>query len=184
MLFTHFGVSGPMILSASAYLDFRRVRRLGESTSNPRLTGMLDARILRDFAETPNREFQNSLDRLLPNKLIPVVVKLTGIDPTTKVNSVTREERRKLVETLKGFEFTVISARPIEEAVITRGGVSAKELDPRTMEAKKLSGLYFAGEVIDVDGYTGGFNLQIAWMTARLAADAAADYTKTTYKDV
>ena len=123
-------------------------------------------RILRDYTEANNRDFQNSLGRLLPAKMIPVVVSLSGIDGTKKVNEITREERRRLVELIKNLTFTVKGFRPVEEGIITGGGVSVKEIDPKTMESKLVSNLYFAGEVIDVDAYTGGFNLQIAFSTA------------------
>ena len=132
----------------------------------------LDKRIQRDFLENANKNFINALDALLPKKIVPVIVKLTGIKPSTKVNQVTKEMRSKLVNTLKDLKVTVMSLRPIEEAIITSGGVSIKEIDPKTMESKCLSGLYFAGEVIDVDAYTGGFNLQIAFSTAMCAANS------------
>ena len=175
MMFTHFGVTGPMILSASAYLDFAKGRGYTAVIDlKPALDeGTLDARVLRDWGEEQSRDFGNSLGKLLPSSLIPVVVRLSGIPAETKINSVTRAQRQDLVRLLKSLTLRITGARPVEEAIVTRGGVSVKELDPRTMEAKKLPGLYFAGEVIDVDAYTGGFNLQIAWMTARLAAEAA-----------
>ena len=129
----------------------------------------LDARILRDFSENANKDFGNSLDRLLPRKLIPVVIRLSGIKPDTKVNQVTKEQRRRLCRLLKALPLTPWRFRPIEEAVVTSGGVSVSELNPKTMESKLVPGLYFAGEVIDVDGYTGGFNLQIAYSTGYAA---------------
>ena len=176
MMFAHFGLTGPMILSASAYLDFSKPRDYTAVIDlKPALDQeTLDARVLRDWSEEPNRDFANSLGKLLPSSLIPVVVRESGIDPVTKINAVTREQRSALVRLLKNLTLRITGLRPVEEAIITRGGVDVKELDPRTMEAKKLPGLYFAGEVIDVDAYTGGFNLQIAWMTARLAAEAAS----------
>ena len=131
----------------------------------------LDARILRDFSENTNKNYINSLGALLPRKLIPVVAKLSGIKPTAKVNQITREERRRLVELLKSFKVTVKGFRPIDEAIITSGGVRVSEINPKTMESKLLKGLYFAGEVIDVDAYTGGFNLQIAFSTGKLAGE-------------
>ena len=134
----------------------------------------LDARILRDFAENRNRSFENALSGLYPKTMIPVMVERSGIPGTTKVHSVTREQRRTLLELTKQFSVKVSGPRPVEEAIITRGGVSTKEIDPKTMESKLVPGLCFAGEVIDVDAYTGGFNLQIAWSTAYAAAQAAA----------
>lgn len=173
MMFTHYGVTGPMILSASSHLGKVEKGRykilldlkpaLDEST--------LDARLLSDFTKFKNKDFANSLSALLPQKMIPVIIKRSGIPPEKKVNVITKEERRKLLETLKSFELTVKQPRPISEAIITSGGVSVKELSPKTMESKKVEGLFFCGEVIDVDAYTGGFNLQIAFSTARLAAE-------------
>ena len=133
----------------------------------------LDARLLSDFGKFANRDFANSLGELLPQKMIPVIIRRSGIDPQKKVNAITREERRALLALLKGFTLTVKQPRPISEAIITSGGVSVKELSPKTMEAKKVPGLFFCGEIIDVDAYTGGFNLQIAFSTARLAAENA-----------
>ena len=129
----------------------------------------LDARIRRDFEACKNKEFKNSLDKLLPKKMIDVVVELSGIQPTKKVNEITKLERTKLVELLKNFEVTITDFRPIEEAIVTAGGICVKEINPKTMESKKVHGLYFAGEVIDVDSYTGGFNLQIAYSTGFVA---------------
>jgi predicted Rossmann fold flavoprotein len=134
----------------------------------------LDNRLLSDFSKNINRDFANSLSALLPSKMIDVMVERSGIAPDRKVNSITREERRRLVELLKSFPVRLSGFRDINEAIITKGGVSVKELDPKTMECKKIAGLYFAGEVIDVDAYTGGFNLQIAFSTAAAAADAIA----------
>ena len=175
MLFTHYGVSGPIILSASAHLI--RYKNLDELLKEnkvkididfkPALTEeKLDLRILRDFSEVKNKEFKNSLDKLLPQKLIPVVIEKTKIIPYKKVNEITKEERFKIVKILKCFEINIIGMRPIEEAIITSGGISIKEINPKTMESKIVKGLYFAGEIIDVDALTGGFNLQIAWATA------------------
>ena len=171
MLFTHFGVSGPLVLSASAHM-----RRWGAAEYalsidlKPVLDEkMLDARILRDFSEQPNREFKNSLGGLAGRAMIPVLVKLSGISPETKVNSVTREQRHALVALFKNFPVSVRGTRPIEEAIVTSGGINVKEIDPKTMASKLVSGLYFAGEIIDVDAYTGGFNLQIAWSTGYAA---------------
>ena len=175
MLFTHFGVSGPMVLSASSHLrEMEKGRYHIFIDLKPALTAeQLDARILRDFSENTNKDYINSLGALLPRKLIPVVVKLSGIKANTKVNQITREERRRLVEILKGFKITVKGFRPIEEAIVTSGGVKVSEINPKTMESKLLPNLYFAGEVIDVDAYTGGFNLQIAFSTGRLAGENA-----------
>lgn len=133
----------------------------------------LDSRLLSDFSKNINRDFSNSLGALLPSKMIPVFVSLSGIDPNKKVNSITREERRRIISLLKSFPVRLSRFRPIEEAIITKGGVSTKEINPKTMESKLVKGLYFAGEIIDVDGYTGGFNLQIAFSTAVCAADSA-----------
>ncbi len=170
MIFTHFGVSGPVILSGSSYigkyiddnlkliLDFK-----------PALTGeQLDQRLLRDFGENINKQFRNSLGELLPKKLIPVVIEKSGIDQYKKVNEISKEERGRLVYTLKNFELTVTGVRDFNEAIITQGGVSVKEVDPKTMESKQIKGLNFVGEVLDVDALTGGFNLQIAWSTAAM----------------
>ena len=171
MIFTHFGVSGPVILSASAHMKDMKERKYEIHIDlKPGLTyEQLDARVQRDFLENSNRNFINALDKLLPKKIVPVIVKLTGIKPSTKVNQVTREMRAKLVNTLKDLKVTVLGFRPIEEAIITSGGINVKEIDPKTMESKLCKGLYFAGEVIDVDAYTGGFNLQIAYSTGHLA---------------
>ncbi len=176
MLFTHFGVSGPMILSASAHLERDTIAAyelhldlkpaLDEKT--------LDHRLLSDFGASGNKNFSNVLGGLLPAKMIPVIIRLSGIDPYKKCNSVTKEERRRLLALLKDFLITVRDFRPVDEAIVTSGGVSVKELSPKTMESKRVKGLYFAGEVIDVDAYTGGFNLQIAFSTGIAAARAAS----------
>jgi len=173
MLFSHYGVTGPMILSASSHLrNITRGRYQLKLDLKPALDEKtLDARLLADFAKNANRDFANSLGGLLPQKMIPVIIRRCGIDPQKKVNAITREERRALLETLKGYTLTVKGFRPIDEAIITSGGVDVKELSPKTMESKKIPGLFFCGEVIDVDAYTGGFNLQIAFSTARLAAE-------------
>lgn len=177
MMFTHFGITGPMVLSASAHLkDIRASVFKAMIDMKPALDELkLDARLLSDFSKYANRDFANSLDDLLPQKMIPVVVKRSGIEPHKKVNSITKAERRKIVELLKSFEVTLDSFRPIEEAIITRGGIDVKQINPKTMESKICEGLYFAGEVIDVDGYTGGFNLQIAFSTGVLAGESAAN---------
>ena len=178
MLFTHFGVSGPTILSSSAHLiRYKDIsRKLGENKIKlyidfkPALSfEELDKRILRDFEEFKNKDFKNSLEKLLPQKLIPVIIDLSEISPYKKVNEITKEERKKLVELLKNFEVIIKGFRPIEEAIVTAGGISTKEINPKTMESKLIKGLYFAGEIIDVDGYTGGFNLQIAYSTGFVA---------------
>ncbi len=172
MLFTHFGVSGPLVLSASSHIrNMQQGRYRLMIDLKPALSPeQLDARIQRDFAENLNRDFQNGIRKLLPAKLIPVAVKLSGISPEQKINGITREERRKFGELLKAFPVRVSGFRPIDEAIITRGGISANEINPKTVESRLVSGLYFAGEVIDVDAYTGGFNLQIAFSTAYTAA--------------
>ncbi len=174
MLFTHYGVSGPVILSASSHLKDIKPRRYEIHIDlKPAITyEQLDKRIQRDFLENTNKNFINALDALLPKKLVPVIVRLTGIKPSTKVNQITKEQRGRLVNLLKDLRVTVMKFRPIEEAIVTSGGVSTKEIDPKTMESKLCKGLYFAGEVIDVDAYTGGFNLQIAFSTGRLAGES------------
>ncbi len=176
MLFTHFGVSGPMILSASAHMrDMKRGKYKILIDLKPALTPeQLDARILRDFSENTNKNFINALDALLPKKLVPVIVRLSGIGISTKVNQITKEQRHSLVRLLKGLTVTVTDFRPVDEAIITSGGVDVSQIDPKTMESKLVKGLYFAGEVIDADAYTGGFNLQIAFSTGRLAGISAA----------
>lgn len=176
MIFTHFGVSGPMILSASSHMrQMERGRYKIIIDLKPALSEQqLDARVLRDFSENNNRNFINAMNFLLPKKLVPVIVSLSGIPMDTKVNSVTREQRARLVNLLKHFTVTVTDFRPIEEAIITSGGVKTSEIDPKTMQSKLTEGLYFAGEVIDVDAYTGGFNLQIAFSTGHLAGESAA----------
>ncbi len=173
MLFTHFGVSGPIILSASSHIrDMERGRYEIHIDLKPRLTAeQLNTRILRDFSENNNKNFINSLGGLLPRKMIPVAVKLSGIRPTEKVNQITKEQRQKLVSVLKDIKVTVTDFSPIEEAIITSGGVKVNEINPKTMESKIIKNLYFAGEVIDVDAYTGGFNLQIAFSTGHLAGE-------------
>ncbi len=177
MMFTHFGVTGPMILSASSMIPNLGITayRL-EIDLKPALDEKtLDARLLSDFEKNINRDFSNSLGALLPSKMIPVFVSLVGIDGSRKINSITKEERRKILSLLKAFPVSLSSFRPIDEAIITKGGISVKEVDPRTMESKLVSGLYFAGEILDVDAYTGGFNLQIAFSTAAAAADSISE---------
>ena len=178
LLFTHFGVSGPTILSSSAHLlRYKDIDRLFKESKvklyidlKPALSNEeLDLRIRRDFDEIKNKEFKNSLEKLLPKKMIPAILDLSGIDINKKVNSITKEERQKLVELLKNFEINIDGFRPVEEAIVTAGGISIKEINPKTMESKIVKGLYFAGEIIDVDAYTGGFNLQIAYSTGYTA---------------
>ena len=170
MLFTHFGISGPLVLSASCHFtkpedDIRIALDLKPALSEKQL----DERILRDFSLNKNSYFKNSLGKLLPSKMIPVIVELSGIEPEKPVNEVTKEERKRICFLLKNFEVVIKSFRPIEEAIITSGGISIKEINPKTMESKLVKGLYFAGEIIDVDSYTGGFNLQIAYSTGYTA---------------
>lgn len=171
MLFTHFGISGPLTLSASAHMRKCEMSDyILKIDLKPALTTeQLDARILRDFGENSGKNISNSLDKLLPKSLIPVVIKLSGIDLQTKVNQITKQQRIALVNILKGLTLTPIGFRDIEEAIITSGGISVKEINPATMESKIINNLYFAGEIIDVDSYTGGFNLQIAFSTGYLA---------------
>lgn len=178
MVFTHFGISGPMILSSSAHLvkykdiDYLlRNKYIRMSIDlKPALTEeQLDDRILRDFKEFKNKQFKHSLDKLLPQKMIPLIIELSKIDENKRVNEITKEERRNLVQLLKNFTITIKDFRPVEEAIITCGGINTKEINPRTMESKIIKGLYFAGEIIDVDAYTGGFNLQIAYSTGYTA---------------
>ncbi len=170
MMFTHYGVTGPLILSASSHMtkpkehSYKIVIDLKPALDEQ----ALDKRIQRDFAENTNKDFINSLDKLLPNKLIPVVVKLSGIEPSTKVNQITREQRQELVRLLKNLTVNISDFRPLNEAIITSGGVDVREINPKTMQSKLVDNLYFAGEVIDVDAYTGGFNLQIAFSTGIL----------------
>ena len=170
MMFTDFGITGPLVLSASAYIDKEPELYTLELDLKPALDNdTLDKRILRDFAAGSNKDFINSLDDLLPQRLISVVVNNTGIDPRKKVNSLTREERARLINEMKNVELSVFRLRPVEEAVITSGGIKLKEIDPATMQSKLIEGLYFAGEIIDVDCFTGGFNLQAAFSTGYLA---------------
>ena len=178
MLFTHFGVSGPIILSASSHLV--RYKKIEEKLKNKHISltidlkpalveEKLDERVLRDFQSMPNKQFKNGLDKLLPQKMIPIMIEKSGIHLNKPINAITKEERRKLVKLLKNFTVTIKEFRPIEEAIITSGGITIKEINPKTMQSKKVEGLYFAGEIIDVDSYTGGFNLQIAYSTGYTA---------------
>ena len=184
MIFTHFGISGPIILSGSAHLvRYKEIERLLENNQikvsidlKPALSEeQLDDRILRDFKEFKNKQFKHSLDKLLPQKMIPQIIKLSGIFENKKVNEITKEERRKIIKLLKNFDITIKGFRPVEEAIITSGGINIKEINPKTMESKLIKGLYFAGEIIDVDSYTGGFNLQIAYSTGYTAGMHCGD---------
>ncbi|MBS6355648.1 NAD(P)/FAD-dependent oxidoreductase [Oscillibacter sp.] len=177
MLFTHFGVSGPLVLSASAHMRHfgKKTYRL-EMDLKPALDEQaLDKRLLRDFEKYANHDFCNALDDLLPQKLIPVAVERSGIPPHQKVHDLTREQRRGLVQVLKHFSVEIAGPCPVTDAIVTSGGVKISEIDPKTMESKIVKGLYFSGEIMDVDAYTGGFNLQIAWATGRAAGQAAAE---------
>ena len=178
MLFTHYGVSGPIILSSSAHLV--RYKNIEEKYKNKKIRLVIDfkpalseqkleARILRDFEELKNKQYKNSLDKLLPQKLIPIIIGKSEIEASKKVNEITKIERRMLVNVLKNFNVHIEKLRPIDEAIITSGGINIKEIDPKTMSSKLIKNLYFAGEIIDVDGYTGGFNLQIAYSTGYVA---------------
>ena len=176
MLFTHFGLSGPLILSASAHMrDFEKDSYTAVIDLKPALDETtLDKRLLRDLAEEQNRDMQNVLGGLLPRLMIPVALEKTGIPGDTKANSLTRQQRRALLEFLKGFSVPIEGPRPVEEAIVTSGGVSTSDINPKTMSSKRVKGLFFAGELIDVDAYTGGFNLQIAWSTGTAAGIHAA----------
>ena len=177
MLFTHFGISGPLVLTASSYIKANDCQKISVMIDlKPALSyEELDARVLRDFDVNKNKQFKNSLDKLLPQKIIPVVISRTGIDEEKKVCEITREERKRLVEVLKKFELHIKAKRSINEAIITQGGISVKDINPSTMESKLCPSIYFAGEVIDVDALTGGFNLQIAWSTGYLAGICASN---------
>ena len=180
MLFTHFGVSGPLIISASSYVGKKFMDKNGQKKEltleidlKPALIEeQLDQRVLRDFEENHNRQFKNAITKLFPTKLIPVMLELGGIDPEKKVNSIEKEERKQFVHLIKHFRMTLTGLRGYLEAIITKGGVNVKEIDPGTMESKLVKGLYFAGEVLDLDALTGGFNLQIAWSTGYAAGNA------------
>lgn len=177
MLFTHFGVSGPMILSASASIKQSLIKQPLDMYIDlkPALTQeALDKRILREFEEAKNKQFKNSINKLLPAKMIPVIIELSGIDPDKKVNEISKEERNRLLMLFKKLPVTLNGPRGYNEAIITKGGIKVKEINPSTMESKLVNGLYFAGEVLDLDAYTGGFNLQIAWSTGYLAGTSAA----------
>ncbi len=180
LLFTHFGLSGPLILSASAHMrDFEKETYTASIDLKPALEEKkLEARILRDFEENTNKDLQNVLGALLPRLMIPVILQLTEIPGDTKVNSITKQQRHRLLETLKAFPVRIKGPRPVEEAIVTCGGVKVSEIDPKTMSSKLVGGLFFAGELIDVDAYTGGFNLQLAWSTGMTAGECAAEYSR------
>jgi len=173
LLFTHFGLSGPTVLSASAHMKAGEQYTLNIDLKPALDEQKLDLRILRDFEQYQNRDLENALKDLYPKTMIPVIIARAGLDPSMKVNAVTKQQRRKLLELTKCFPVAVAGPRPVEEAIVTAGGISVKEIDPRTMESKCVQGLYFAGEVMDLDAYTGGFNLQIAWATGYAAGTAA-----------
>lgn len=178
MLFTHFGVSGPLILSASSYAI--KALKKGEVTLCIDLKAaltkeQLDNRLLREFEENKNKQWKNVLGCLLPAKLVPIMLEYIGIEEEKKANEITKEERKRIIDCLKGFTITITGLRGFQEAIITRGGVSVKEINPSTMESKIIKGVYFAGEVLDLDALTGGFNLQIAWSTAYLAGKCAGE---------
>ena len=184
MIFTHFGISGPTILSGSAHLvRYKEIDNLMKEQKiklqidlKPALTEeQLDERILRDFKEFKNKQFKHALDKLLPQKMIPIVIEKTKINEEKRVNEITKEERRNLIKVLKKFELKIKDFRPVEEAIITSGGINIKEINPKTMESKLVKGLYFAGEIMDVDSYTGGFNLQIAYSTGYTAGMHVGD---------
>jgi len=178
MLFTHFGISGPLVLSASACMrEWEQERYTAVIDLKPALDEQkLDARLVRELTERSNQDFQNILGALVPRLLVPVVIELTEIPPHTKGHEVSKGQRRSLLEVLKGLTIHVSTPRPLAEAIVTAGGVKVNEIDPKTMSSRKVRGLFFAGEVMDVDAYTGGFNLQIAWATGAVAGAGAADY--------
>ena len=179
MLFTHFGLSGPLVLSASAHGDWSKDRYTAIIDLKPALDeAKLEARILRDVSEAPNKAFHNFLEGLAPRLMIPVLCEKADIPPDMPVNTMTKGQRRRLMETMKHFTIPIAGTRPVKEAIITAGGVKTGEIDPGTMMSKKTRGLFLAGEVIDVDAYTGGFNLQIAWCTGRAAGESAARYAE------
>lgn len=179
MLFTHFGISGPLVLSASAHGNWDQDTYTAIIDLKPALDeAKLEARILRDVAAAPNRSFHNFLEGLLPRLMVPVAGERAGIDPDLPVNAMTKVQRRRLMEIMKGFRIPLAGTRPVTEGIVTAGGVRTAEVDPGTMMSKKADGLFFAGEVLDVDAYTGGFNLQIAWCTGKAAGEAAAQYNE------
>ena len=184
MLFTHFGISGPLVLSASAHGTWQKDTYTAVIDLKPALDeAKLEARILRDVAAAPNKAFHNFLEGLLPRLMVPVAGERAGIDQDLPVNAMTRGQRRRLMEVMKGFSIPLAGTRPVTEGIVTAGGVKTGEVDPGTMMSKKAAGLFFAGEVLDLDAYTGGFNLQIAWCTGHAAGEAAAHYVKETEEE-
>ena len=177
MLFTHFGVSGPVIISASAIIGNKNIKgyRLSIDLKPALDEEKLDERILRDFAEQKNKQLKNSLNKLFPSKLIDEVIYQSKVDPEKKVNLLTKEERHSLVHATKNLEYIISSTRGFNEAIITKGGVEVSQINPKTMESKKIKGLFFAGEVLDLDAFTGGYNLQIAWSTGYVAGEGAGN---------
>ena len=175
LLFTHFGISGPMALSASAHMKPGQCYTVALDLKPALDEAKLDARFLRDLEQYANRSMENALADLYPASMIPVLLDRAGIDPTMKANALTKQQRRLLLEHTKRFLIHISKLRPVEEAIITRGGINTKEVDPKTMESKLVQGLYFAGEILDCDAYTGGFNLQIAWATAYVAAISCSE---------
>lgn len=177
MLFTHFGLSGPLVLSASAHGDWAKEQYLASIDLKPALDeAKLEARILRDISQAPNKAFHNLLEGLAPRLMVPILCEKAEIPPELPVNTLTKAQRRRLLEVMKQFTVSIQGTRPVKEAIVTAGGIKTGEIDPSTMMSKKAAGLFFAGEVIDVDAYTGGFNLQIAWCTGKVAGEAAAHY--------
>lgn len=177
LLFTHFGLSGPLVLSASAHMDFTKQSYTAHIDLKPALDEQkLDARLLRDLEERANQNFSSVLGGLAPQSMVPVLVERCGIPAAQKAHDIRREQRRRLLETLKNFEISLTGTRPVEEAIVTSGGVKVGEVDPKSMASRRLPGLYLAGELLDVDAYTGGYNLQIAWATGYVAGCSAAEY--------
>ena len=181
MLFTHYGVSGPLMLSASSYIGKKlkeKELKLVIDLKPALTTEQLDQRVLRDFEENMNKSFKNAIGKLFPTKLIPIMLELSGIDPDKKVNLISKEERQQFVSLIKNFTMTITGLRDFNEAIITKGGIKVKEINPSTMESKLVQGLYFVGEVLDLDALTGGFNLQIAWSTGYAAGNSICDWNK------
>ena len=179
MLFTHYGVSGPLMLSASSYIGEKpkeKELKLVIDLKPALTTEQLDQRVLRDFEENMNKSFKNAIGKLFPTKLIPIMLELSGIDPDKKVNLISKEERQQFVSLIKNFTMTITGLRDFNEAIITKGGIKVKEINPSTMESKLVQGLYFVGEVLDLDALTGGFNLQIAWSTGYAAGNSICDW--------
>lgn len=179
MLFTHYGVSGPLMLSASSYIGKKlkeKELKLVIDLKPALTTEQLDQRVLRDFEENMNKSFKNAIGKLFPTKLIPIMLELSGIDPDKKVNLISKEERQQFVSLIKNFTMTITGLRDFNEAIITKGGIKVKEINPSTMESKLVQGLYFVGEVLDLDALTGGFNLQIAWSTGYAAGNSICDW--------